>query len=113
MSIRSDVLSKYAQSHKTLAGPHMVVGSTMTALFCQIIMCIYQCRKNESLCSGEIENFGQCLLDDILQRRDADDFFKSDVDRFAVGLDAMDAGLADVDFAGRGGIPQVVDIDAF
>jgi len=53
------------------------------------------------------------LLNHIFQRRDADDFFESDMNGFAVGLNAVDAGFADVDFAGRGGVPKVVDVNAF
>ena len=53
------------------------------------------------------------LLDHFFQWRDADDFFQSDVGGFAVGLNAMDAGLADVDFAGRRRISQVVDVNTF
>ena len=58
--------------------------------------------------SGTVE-----LLNHIFQRRDADYFFESNVNGFAVGLNAVDSGFADVDFAGRGGISQVVHVNAF
>ena len=35
------------------------------------------------------------------------------MDGFAVGLDTMDAGVADVNFACRGGIAKVVDVGPF
>ena len=53
------------------------------------------------------------LLNHIFQRRNADNLIESDINGFAIGLDAVDAGFADVDFARRGGIPQVVDVSAF
>lgn len=66
------------------------------------------------LAAPELQTLRQWpLRNDFVKNGDADDFLQANVDRFAIRLNPVDSRFADIDFASRRGVSQIVHIGAF